>query len=63
MRTAALLRASCWPCSAAVLWGGWTWTQRQYYVGATPDGMVAVFQGIPGQIAGLHLSRVHHTER
>jgi protein phosphatase len=44
------------------IWGGWTWTQQQYYVGATPDGVVAVYQGIPGQIAGLHLSRVHHTE-
>src|SRR5262249_1118241 len=40
------------------LWGGWSWTQTQYYVGATPDGWVAVYQGIPGQIAGLHLSRV-----
>jgi PPM family protein phosphatase len=43
-------------------WGGWAWTQQQYYVGATPDGVIAVYQGIPGQIAGLHLSRVHHTE-
>src|SRR6266536_497455 len=45
------------------VWGGWTWTQQQYYVGATPDGMVAVYQGIPGQIAGVHLSRVVHTEK
>jgi protein phosphatase len=45
------------------LWGGWSWTQTQYYVGATPDGWVAVYQGIPGQIAGLHLSRVDHTEK
>ncbi len=44
------------------LWYGWTWSQRQYYVGATPDGNIAVYQGIPGQIAGLHLSRVDHTE-
>jgi protein phosphatase len=42
-----------------LLWGGWTWSQSQYYVGATPDGMVAVFQGVPGQIAGVHLSKVH----
>jgi PPM family protein phosphatase len=43
-------------------WGGWTWTQAQYYVGATPGGDLAVYQGIPGQIAGLHLSRLDHTE-
>jgi PPM family protein phosphatase len=44
-------------------WGGWSWTQTQYYVGATPTGDLAVYQGIPGQIAGLHLSRVDHTEK
>ena len=44
-------------------WYGWSWTQTQYYVGATPEGFVAVYQGIPGQIAGLHLSRVDHTEK
>jgi protein phosphatase len=44
-------------------WLGWSWTQTQYYVGATPEGFVAVYQGIPGQIAGLHLSRVDHTEK
>jgi PPM family protein phosphatase len=44
------------------LWYGWAWSQSQYYVGATPDGNLAVYQGIPGQIAGLHLSRVDHTE-
>jgi protein phosphatase len=43
-------------------WYGWSWSQRQYYVGATPDGVVAVYQGVPGQIAGLHLSRLDHTE-
>jgi PPM family protein phosphatase len=43
-------------------WGGWSWTQTQYYVGATPTGDLAVYQGIPGQIAGLHLSRLDHTE-
>jgi len=47
---------------AAGTWGGWTWTQAQYYVGATPEGDLAVYQGIPGQIAGLHLSRLDHTE-
>ncbi|HKT01410.1 MAG TPA: PP2C family serine/threonine-protein phosphatase [Rugosimonospora sp.] len=41
------------------LWYGWHITQTQYYVGATPDGAVVVFQGIPGQIAGWHLSKVY----
>ncbi|MFB9234719.1 protein phosphatase 2C domain-containing protein [Plantactinospora siamensis] len=43
------------------LWGGWSYTQRQYYVGATDEGQLAVFQGIPGQVAGLDLSNVHAT--
>jgi serine/threonine protein phosphatase PrpC len=43
------------------LWAGWSWTQRQFYVGATDDGEVAVFRGVPGQIAGLNLSSVRST--
>ena len=43
------------------LWAGWSYTQRQYYVGATEDGQLAVFQGVPGQIAGMDLSSVHAT--
>jgi serine/threonine protein phosphatase PrpC len=43
------------------LWYGWSVTQRQYYVGATEDGQLAVFRGVPGQIAGLDLSTVHKT--
>ncbi|SCG79529.1 protein phosphatase [Micromonospora echinaurantiaca] len=43
------------------LFGGWSYTQRQYYVGATEDGQVAVFRGIQGQIAGMDLSTVHST--
>lgn len=35
---------------------GWTYTQSRYYVGATPDGHVAVFQGIPGKIVGVKLN-------
>ncbi|MGC9666939.1 PP2C family protein-serine/threonine phosphatase [Planosporangium sp. 12N6] len=38
------------------VWGGWRYTQSQYYVGATDDGVVAVFRGVPGQVAGLRLS-------
>jgi protein phosphatase len=43
------------------LWYGWSVTQRQYYVGATEEGNLAVFRGVPGQIAGLDLSTVHKT--
>ena len=40
------------------LWAGWRYTQNQYYVGTTDAGEVAIFRGVPGQIAGLHLSTV-----
>jgi protein phosphatase len=60
LRTSALL-VLLLAILGGLLWGGWAWSQSQYYVGATPDGMVAVYQGIPGQIAGLHLSRVHQS--
>jgi PPM family protein phosphatase len=40
------------------VWGFWRYTQSHYYVGVTDDGVVAVFQGIPGQIAGFDLSTV-----
>lgn len=41
------------------VFGGWSYTQRQYYVGATENGQVAVFRGIQGEIAGMNLSTVH----
>jgi protein phosphatase len=43
------------------LWMGWRYTQDQYYVGATEQGQLAIFQGVPGQIAGLDLSSVAET--
>ncbi|WP_018217830.1 PP2C family protein-serine/threonine phosphatase [Salinispora vitiensis] len=43
------------------LYGWWSYTQRQYYVGATESGQVAVFRGVEGQIAGIDLSAVHST--
>ena len=43
------------------VFAGWSYTQQQYYVGATTDGQVAVFRGIQGQIAGMDLSSVHST--
>ena len=43
------------------LWAGYRYTQNQYYVGATDAGQLAVFRGVPGQIAGLDLSSVSYT--
>jgi protein phosphatase len=43
---------------AGGMWAGWRYTQSKYYVGVTDDGTVAVFQGIPGEIAGFDLSTV-----
>jgi protein phosphatase len=43
------------------LWAGWRYTQDQYYVGATDSGQLAIFRGVPGQIAGLDLSSVNET--
>jgi protein phosphatase len=43
------------------LWLGYRYTQNQYYVGATDAGQLAIFRGVPGQIAGLDLSRVSYT--
>jgi protein phosphatase len=40
------------------VWGGWLYTQSKYYVGVTEDGHIAIFQGIPSQIAGFQLSTV-----
>src|SRR5262245_1752173 len=38
------------------LYGGYLYTQTRYYVGVTEDGRVAVFQGVPGTVAGFKLS-------
>jgi protein phosphatase len=45
---------------AGGLYGGWRYTQTKYYVGVTDDGVIAVFQGIPGAVAGYELSSVVH---
>jgi serine/threonine protein phosphatase PrpC len=57
----ALLLAGLLIILGGGLWVGWSYTQRQYYVGATDEGQLAVFRGVPGQIAGLRLSSVHET--
>ena len=43
------------------LWAGWKYTQGRYYVGATEAGQLAIFRGVPGQVAGLDLSTVSET--
>ncbi len=58
LRTAAMLLALLVILGGGVF-GGWSYTQRQYYVGATEDGQLAVFRGVPGRVAGLDLSSVH----
>jgi protein phosphatase len=40
------------------LYGIWAWSQSQYYIGATDAGQVAIFSGVPGQLAGFSLSEV-----
>lgn len=58
LRTAAML-AALLVILGGGLFAGWSYTQRQYYVGATEQGQLAVFRGVPGQVAGLDLSSVH----
>ncbi|HET6529281.1 MAG TPA: PP2C family serine/threonine-protein phosphatase [Actinoplanes sp.] len=43
------------------LYLGWQYTQKQYYVGATDSGQLAIFRGVPGEIAGFDLSSVNQT--
>lgn len=47
--------------TAAALWGGWRYTQNQFYVGEH-DGQVAIYQGIPGRVFGVDLSKVSEQE-
>jgi protein phosphatase len=56
------LRRSLWIALAVLVvgggaYGGWRWTQQQYYVGAK-DGHVALYQGISQELAGFSLSTV-----
>jgi serine/threonine protein phosphatase PrpC len=41
------------------VWYGWTVTQSRYYVGATDDGTVVIFKGVPGNVAWLNLHKVY----
>ncbi|MGE5830099.1 MAG: PP2C family protein-serine/threonine phosphatase [Micromonosporaceae bacterium] len=59
LRTALILIILAGLLSGGV-WAFWRYTQSHYYVGVTDEGVVAVFQGIPGQIAGFDLSTVDY---
>ena len=45
---------------ALACFGGYTWTQTQYFVG-THRGYVAIYQGIPQEIGSLRLFHLHQT--
>ncbi|MDT3398272.1 protein phosphatase 2C domain-containing protein [Streptomyces sp. B1866] len=47
---------------AGGLYGGYRWTQRQYYVGANGDH-VAIYQGISQDLAWIKLNKVHEDHR
>jgi protein phosphatase len=55
IRTALLVLAAL-IVVAAIGYGGWTYTQAQYFVGASSDGHVAIFRGVRGNIPVLPLS-------
>ena len=39
----------------ALGYGGWAWTQQQYYIGAS-DGRVTIYRGIPSDLGPISLS-------
>lgn len=39
----------------AAVWGGWTWSQQQYYVGEQ-DGMVTIYRGLSQDLGPIALS-------
>jgi protein phosphatase len=40
------------------VYGAYQYTQTKFYVGVTDDGWIAIFRGVPGEIAGFELSHV-----
>lgn len=45
---------------AGAAWGGYVWSQQQYYVGES-EGFVAIYQGIPETLGPLELSELVET--
>jgi len=60
LRTSLLLVALLLILGGGV-WYGWSVTQSRYYVGATDDGTIAIFKGVPGKVAWLDLHKVYKT--
>jgi serine/threonine protein phosphatase PrpC len=42
-------------------YAGWYYLQRQYYIGPTSSGNVAIYRGIAGSVAGITLSSLETT--
>ncbi len=60
-RLRALLAAVLLVGLAGSAIAGYWWVMRQYYVSAQPDGRVAIYQGVRGEMLGLPLHRVAET--
>jgi protein phosphatase len=54
----ALLAGLVLAVICGVGWGGYSWSQRQYYIGPS-EGRVAIFRGLSQPVAGIHLSDVY----
>jgi protein phosphatase len=46
---------------ALIAWFGYSWTQRQYYVGVGDNGEVAVYRGVEQSVLGYELSEIDRT--
>ena len=53
----ALVALSAVAILAMAVWGGWTWSQRQFYVGEE-DGQVTIFRGLSQDLGPISLSTV-----
>jgi len=54
----ALLAGLVLAVICTISWGGYSWSQRQYYIGPS-EGQVAIFRGLSQPVAGIHLSNVY----
>lgn len=44
---------------AAGIYGAWVWTQRQFYVGASDEGHVTIYRGLPDPLGPINLSSAY----
>jgi serine/threonine protein phosphatase PrpC len=56
LRRTALLTVIVLAALAAGGYAAWSYTQKQYYVGANDAGHVAIYRGVSGSLAGLKFS-------